>query len=316
MSEETRRARIIAGSALAGVGLLVLIILFTTGGGDSSRPTAEERIAPTTTKKRPAKKKPAAKKPVTKAPVQDLGPNPMRGEEARQAVVPVLRWRVVAEPPPGSPRPQLYTTPDAFAAQLAALSDQGYRAITLAQLFAAWDTGAAIPRQPVVLTFDDGYPSQGRVVAPALKARGWPGVLNLVPANVGGDGLPLSRLKQMVAAGWEIDAKAGEESDLGVLDPAAQQTELQRIADEVQTVAGKAPVAFAYGESFDEELQGVVEAAGFKGAETEESGLARPEERYALRRIDAQSAGDDPGALLAQIQSYADSSQTSTLPAQ
>ena len=315
MSEETRRARIIAGSALAGVGLLVLIILLTTGGGDSGRPTAEERAATTTTKKQPARK-PAAKKPVTKAPVQDLGPNPMRGAEARQAVVPILRWRVVAEPPPGSPRPQLYTTPDAFAAQLAALGDQGYRAITLAQLFAAWDTGAAIPRQPVVLTFDDGYPSQGRVVVPALKARGWPGVLNLVPANVGGDGLPLSRLKEMVAAGWEIDAKAGEESDLGVLDPAAQQAELQRISDEVETIAGKAPVAFAYGESFDEELQEVVEAAGFKGAETEESGLARPEERYALRRIDAQGTGDDPGALLAQIQSYAGGSQTSTLPAQ
>ena len=178
----------------------------------------------------------------------------MRGEEARQAVVPVLQWRVVADPPPGSPRPQLYTAPDAFAAQLAALSDQGFRAITLAQLFAAWDTGAAIPRQPVVLTFDDGYPSQGRIVAPALKARGWPGVLNLVPANVGGDGLPLSRLKEMVAAGWEIDAKAGEETDLTVLDPATQVPELQRIADEVEALPARRPSPSRTAEGSDQEL--------------------------------------------------------------
>lgn len=308
MSEEARRARIIVGSALGTVALLVLVILLTTGGGDSSRPTAAERTPSETKARTKPKKKAPAKKKATTAPAADLGPNPLRGAAAEQAAVPVLVWRVVADPPPGSPRPQLYTPPAAFAAQLAALADQGYRPITLTQLFAAWDTGAAIPRQPVVLTFDEGYPSQGRVVGPALKSRGWPGVLNLVPANAGGDGLPTSRLQEMLAAGWEVGAKGSEESDLTVLDPEAQKAELQRIATEVQGLTKKLPPVFAYPEGrFDAGLQDAVEAAGYKGGLTEESGLAKPEERFALRRIDAQSAGDDPGALLSQIQSYAGS---------
>lgn len=306
MSDEARRARIIVGVALGSVVLLVVIILFTTGDGGSNRPTVAERQAERP-KPKAAKKKAAAKpKPAARPATADLGPNPMRGEEARQATVPILVWRVVADPPPGSPRPQLYTPPATFNAQLAALGDQGYRPITLSQLFAAWDTGAAIPRQPVVLTFDDGYPSQGRIVAPALKSRGWPGVLNLVSSNVGGEGLPASRLQEMLAAGWEVNARAPESTDAGGLDPDAQTAALRQAATDVASLTKKVPAAYAYADgAAGTELQAAVEAAGYKGAVAEEPGLAKPDERYALRRIDAQSAGDDPGALLSQIRSYA-----------
>lgn len=50
-------------------------------------------------------------------------------------------------------------TPDAFAAQMAWLSENGYQTITPSQLQAAIDTGAPLPARPVIVTIDDGWPS-------------------------------------------------------------------------------------------------------------------------------------------------------------
>lgn len=69
--------------------------------------------------------------------------------------------------------------PDDFREQVAYLAEEGFAAITLEQLFAAWLHGGAAPVAPVVLTFDDGYASQYTDAMPVLEEHGWPGVLNL-----------------------------------------------------------------------------------------------------------------------------------------
>jgi peptidoglycan/xylan/chitin deacetylase (PgdA/CDA1 family) len=311
MSEEARRARIIAGSALGAVALLVLIILFTTGGNDSVRPTKAERTA--TTKKPTAKKKAVVKKPVvTPAPVADLGPNPMRGEEAKSAQVPILMYHVIAAPPPGRPNAELWTPPEQFKAQVQAVADAGFRAVTLAQVFDAWDTGAPLPRQPIVFSFDDGYLSHAQVAAPTLKARGWPGVVNLELNNLGGDGLPIHLLKPMIAqGGWEVDSHTLTHPDLTTLPPDQLQSELVDSRAQIRTKLGVPADFFCYpAGKYDDKVIEAVKAAGYKGATTEIPGLAKSDERYTLRRIRVQGT-EDPGALLAQIQGYVDQAATS-----
>ena len=50
-------------------------------------------------------------------------------------------------------------TPSDFRSQLNYLKNNSYTTITLSQLVAAWD-GTALPKKPVIITFDDGYEDQ------------------------------------------------------------------------------------------------------------------------------------------------------------
>src|SRR5436190_1979363 len=72
-----------------------------------------------------------------------------------------------------------------FARQVATLERTGYTAVTLERVWRAWRGEASLPRRPVVLSFDDGYLSQSRTAARTLRARGWPGVLNLEVDRLG-----------------------------------------------------------------------------------------------------------------------------------
>jgi hypothetical protein len=90
----------------------------------------------------------------------------VRGTAARRMTIPILMYHVIGRRPAGAPYPQLWVTPNAFRAQLAGLARRGYQATTLARVLAAWRYGGAVPRHPVVLSFDDGYRSDATIVAP------------------------------------------------------------------------------------------------------------------------------------------------------
>jgi hypothetical protein len=57
--------------------------------------------------------------------------------------------------------------------------------------------GGTLPKNPVVISFDDGYRPQYTFALPQLSKRGWPGVLNLKAA---GSDLYESNVKAMLAA--------------------------------------------------------------------------------------------------------------------
>src|SRR5438045_3464510 len=104
-------------------------------------------------------------------------PKPPTGPH--DAPVPILMYHVLAPPQPNDPYPDLYVKPADFRAQVAWLAEHRYHAVTLRQVYDYWRGRRALPRKPVVLTFDDGYHSDFTVALPTLRARRWPGVLNL-----------------------------------------------------------------------------------------------------------------------------------------
>ncbi|HZN55063.1 MAG TPA: polysaccharide deacetylase family protein, partial [Candidatus Polarisedimenticolaceae bacterium] len=63
--------------------------------------------------------------------------------------------------------------------QLRALHAAGYQAISLRELRAALFQGAALPRKPVLLTFDEGYLSTYEAADPVLRELRWPAVMFL-----------------------------------------------------------------------------------------------------------------------------------------
>ncbi|WCK54883.1 polysaccharide deacetylase family protein [Aneurinibacillus sp. Ricciae_BoGa-3] len=60
-------------------------------------------------------------------------------------------------------------TPEAFAAQMKILHDNGYQTIDLKTLEQYVDRRIKLPRKSVVLTFDDGYLSDFRYASPVLR---------------------------------------------------------------------------------------------------------------------------------------------------
>jgi peptidoglycan/xylan/chitin deacetylase (PgdA/CDA1 family) len=190
-------------------------------------------------------------------------------------------YHVIADPTPGSPYPELWVSPRAFAAQVHALAAAGYRGVTLSQVLDAWRHGTALPVKPVVVSFDDGYRSQAVAAAPVLRAVGWPGVLDLAIRNAGPDGLSLPRLHALVHDGWEIASHTVDHVDLTTLDAPALRDELVQSRDWIRRRLGVTPAFFCYPAGrFDATVVAAVRAAGYRGATTELAGVAR--------------AGDDP----------------------
>lgn len=69
-------------------------------------------------------------------------------------------------------------SPAQFEADLLYLQEQGYTTVTMADLIAYVDEGAALPERPVMLTFDDGYYNNYLYAYPLLKRYGMRAVIS------------------------------------------------------------------------------------------------------------------------------------------
>jgi peptidoglycan/xylan/chitin deacetylase (PgdA/CDA1 family) len=217
-----------------------------------------------------------------------------------RAAVPILMYHVIAPPPATAKYAGLWVTPSALRAQVAALAAAGYRGVTLDTVLAAWRGRAKLPPHPVVLSFDDGYLSQGKVAGAALQAAGWPGVLNLAWHNLGTPGgLTRSRVQTMIRDGWEIDAHSLTHPDLTTIGAAQLRQEIAGSRAAIRHAFGVAVDSFCYpAGKFDPAVEAAVRAAGYRAATTELPGAARPgADRYALRRIRVDG-GESAAAVL------------------
>jgi peptidoglycan/xylan/chitin deacetylase (PgdA/CDA1 family) len=265
---------VVAGRArLAGIALAGLLLLAGCGGGAASQSGTTVRQV--------------ANGPASTGGRAERANPPVRVRPSR-AAVPILMYHVVAAPPPGSRYPGLWVPADAFRRHVAALAAAGYEGVTLDQVLDAWAGRARLPRHPVVFSFDDGYLSQGKAAAGTLRARHWPGVLNLVLHNLDTPGgLTTGRIRRMIADGWEVDAHTLTHPDLTTLDAQALRHELVGSRRAIHDRFGVRADALCYpAGKFDARVEAAVRAGGFRAATTELPGAARPgSDRYALPRV-------------------------------
>lgn len=67
-----------------------------------------------------------------------------------------------------------------MAADLDALQEKGYTAVTVSDLLAYVQDGADLPEKPVMITFDDGYYNNYIYAYPLLKQRGMKAVVSII----------------------------------------------------------------------------------------------------------------------------------------
>jgi len=295
--------RVLAVAAL--VLLVAAVVVVVRGGGSHAQPAPVVAAAATPAPRASAHatRRTRAKK---KAPAIPAAPADVRGTAARRMAIPILMYHVVTAAPPGTANPELWVPRETFDAELRALRDAGYYAITLRQAFDAWQDGGPLPRKPIVISFDDGYLSQYTHAKPALRKLGWPGVLNLEVKNVGSGGLTEHQVRSMLAAGWEVDSHTITHPDLTTVGDAQLRTELVDSRRDLRRDFGsKVAEFFCYPAGrYDARVVAAVKAAGYRGATTTDEGDGVAGEPYTLKRIRV-NASDTPSALLERIRAAA-----------
>jgi peptidoglycan/xylan/chitin deacetylase (PgdA/CDA1 family) len=267
-----RHRRALAASAVlvgAAVALAVVFVRHSHGGRHGGSTVLQQTV-----RTRPA----ARERP--RRPHVVAGPH--------DTPVPILMYHVIAVAPASARFPQLFVRPSAFAGQVRWLAAHGYHAVTLRRVYDYWRAGDALPRKPIVLSFDDGYLPDDTRARPLLAARRWPGVLNLEVDNLRSTGdLPPWRVRRLIAAGWEIDAHTITHPDLTTLDAARLRTEVAGSRAIIRRAFHLPVDFFCYPSGrYDAAVLAAVRHAGYLGATTTQYGLASPSALFTLRRIE------------------------------
>jgi peptidoglycan/xylan/chitin deacetylase (PgdA/CDA1 family) len=276
--------------ALAAAIVAVIVVLVSAGGGSGkggAKPAAAAKKAKTSSNGARPPAKPAGR----------IVPH-------HRTPVPVLMYHVVGDPGPGQPNVSLFVSETEFRAQIAWLRDHGYHAVTLQQAYDFWKSGVALPPKPVVISFDDGYLGQFTHAFPVMQSLHWPGVLNLKVGNIGKTGIEKSEVKQMVAAGWEVDAHTITHPDLTTVGPAQLQTEIAGSKAKLKALFGVPVNFFCYPAGrFNATVVAAVKAAGYLGATTTMPGFASPKQGfYTLDRVRIDR-GDGANGLATKLAS-------------
>jgi peptidoglycan/xylan/chitin deacetylase (PgdA/CDA1 family) len=279
--------RALAGAALAvAVGaVLVLTLSHDAGGSHPDQRTTAAAPAP------PARHHPA----------------PRRVHGPHDSPVPILMYHVISAPKPGAPYPELYTPKPEFAAQMRALAQHGYHGVTLGRVYDYWQRAIALPRKPIVISFDDGYLSYYTHALPVLRKLGWPGVLNLEVDNVltSGD-ISRSQVRALIRAGWELDSHTLTHPDLTRVSATRLRRELVQSRAFLRSHFGVPVDFFCYPAGrYDATVEAAVRAAGYRLATTTQPGVASPhDDPLALPRIRV-SGSDGVAGLLAKLRNPA-----------
>ena len=154
-----------------------------------------------------------------------------------------------------------------------------FHAITQRRLFQALERGRALPRRPVLITFDDGYRDVLWNAAPLLHRLRMPATMYVITARVGGrDGsfLTWSELVRLERLGFDIGSHTVDHVDLTRLSSIAAYAELRSSRRVLERHLGRPAqwIAYPFGHA-DERIAVVAAAAGYVLGVTEATGAAQ-----------------------------------------
>ena len=170
--------------------------------------------------------------------------------------------------------PDLTVEPSTFAAEMAALDRANYRTITQTQLFEAMYRGAALPRKPVLLTFDDGYVDHVKQVLPVLERHHMVATFYVITRRTHEPGfLTGAQIRKLEAAGMDIGAHTRTHPSLTALSPSALHDEVTGSQLDLRRLLGHPVYWFAYPYGvFNQAVEAAVKHAGFLLATTTQGG--------------------------------------------
>jgi peptidoglycan/xylan/chitin deacetylase (PgdA/CDA1 family) len=171
-----------------------------------------------------------------------------------------------------------------FEQQLDWLQDNGYETVTLAQVYAYLAGTGGLPARPVVITLDDGHPSQ-MAAAESLDRRGMVGVF-FITTGIGR--MPDAQVRSLAERGHEIAAHSVTHADLTLVSDSHLRHELVHGKQELERISGQEVRSFAYPfGAYNSRVIQAVQNAGYEGAVAAWGGQRwTPEKRWVQPRIE------------------------------
>jgi len=197
-------------------------------------------------------------KPVVTAKVPDFDKNTIMMKPGKS--VPVLMYHSISYEKDNPIR----LTAQKFEQQLKYLKDNGYYTITLKNLYEYFMTDTKIPEKSVVLTFDDGYEDNYKVMFPLLKKYNFKATIFVITSDI--DKYPTSmtskQLLEMEEYGVDIESHTANHENLKELSKDKQLATLTKSKKDLEKKLNKKVnfFAFPYGGYNDNAIAAVKEA--------------------------------------------------------
>jgi len=192
-------------------------------------------------------------------------------------------------------------SPSLFASQMAALSDAGWRGVSMFDAIDERNRSGRWPDRSVIITFDDGFANFAQFGIETLNRHGFGATVFVISAYVGGrnnwapppDGLgertlmSWTELVRASQAGVEIGAHTRSHADLSKLSPERIEDELRGSKDEIEERLNRPVRTFAYPYGSTSDAARNCAARLFDAACTTMLARASDESPATLPRVDA-----------------------------
>ena len=171
--------------------------------------------------------------------------------------VPVLLFHDVSEDVLGK-APNITISPKRFRDLISRIAASGYTAISARDWLNAQNGRRALPKKPVVITFDDAYASIAEHALPVLKSYGFSATVFVVTGLIGRTNewdappwrsLPLMNAGQLrfwAASGIDFGSHSSKHHDLTKLSDSELAHDISSSRDELARIVGDPIVSFAY----------------------------------------------------------------------
>jgi peptidoglycan/xylan/chitin deacetylase (PgdA/CDA1 family) len=180
-----------------------------------------------------------------------------------------------------------------FDAQLALLHRLGYQTVTIAEIAAALRGEGVLPRQPIAITFDDGWVEQYSVAFPLLQKYGMKATFYILSSyTTGGRYVTWEQLEEMRDAGMEIGSHTRKHANLievGAEDAGYEISGSKSVLEEKLDITVES-IAYPYG-LYSGNTITLTQQAGYRAAVALGTSVQHSQANlYVLRRFEIHGA--------------------------
>jgi len=207
-------------------------------------------------------------------------------KQSQNVEIPVLLYHVV-KPDPDPNNPYQFSLEE-FEKHMVYLHENGYRTLTMKQYFNILDKKAAMPKKPILLTFDDNSNDFYPYVYPVLQKYGMKATQFTVSDWVNGSwNMTSNEILAVMENGVDIQNHSVSHPFLANLSREQQYEEINDTTTALKELTGRATNVFAYPYgNYNADTISILEELGFKGAFKVGGGLSTDQsDRYELPRI-------------------------------
>ena len=207
---------------------------------------------------------------------------------------PILMYHYIGEPIDPEDAPY-FVSEKKFEEQMRFIHKRGFHSLNLEELMDGLYEGGELPKNSIVITFDDGHLSFFEKAAPVLKKYGLKATLFVITDRIGQPNfMNWDQIKSVGHQGVSIESHSVTHRILAQLELDEVEMELVESKSTLEKHLGREVDFFCYrGGHYNDAIKSMVSSSGYNAAVCSRFGYNDPQaNRFELRRIPVRG-GDD-----------------------